>query len=94
MSRSFEGRDQRVGIVALVGEQSTWLDPVEKRPGLHDVGSLPRRERERDGVAERIDDGVDLGRQAAARAADSLVFAVFFEHRHCAGGNARWLRRA
>lgn len=74
----FERRDQRVGIVALVGEQGTRLDPVEKRLGLRDVGSLPWRERERDRIAERIDDGVDLGRQAAARAADGLVFAIFF----------------
>ena len=70
--------DQRVGIVALVGEQSVRFDPVEKRLGLRDVGRLPWRDRQRDGIAERIDDGVNLGRQAAARAADGLVFAVFF----------------
>ena len=74
----FERRDQRIGIVALVGEQCTHLDAVEKRLGLGDVGSLPRRDRERDGIAERIDDGVDLGRQTAARTADGLVFANFF----------------
>ena len=49
-----------------------------ERLGLRKVGSLPRRDRQRDGIAERIDDGVDLGRQAAARAADGLVFAIFF----------------
>ena len=74
----FECRDQRVAIVALVGEKCTRLDPVEKRFGLRDIGSLSRRDRERDGVAEGIDDGVDLGRQAAARATDGLVFAIFF----------------
>jgi hypothetical protein len=45
---------------------------------LRDVGRLPRRERQRDWVAERIDDGMDLRRQAAARAADGLLLAVFF----------------
>ena len=74
----FERRDQRVGIVALVCEQGTRIDPVEKRLSLRDIGSLPRRDRQRDGIAEGIDDGVDLGRQAAARAADGLVFAIFF----------------
>jgi hypothetical protein len=61
-----EHRDQSVAIVALVGEQGTGLDPVEKQLGLRDIGSLPWRQRERDGIAEGIDDGVDLGRQAAA----------------------------
>jgi hypothetical protein len=74
----FERRDQRVGIIALVGEQGTRLDPIEKRLGLRDIGGLPRRDRERDGIAERIDDSMDLGRQTAARATDGLVFAVFF----------------
>jgi hypothetical protein len=39
---------------------------------------LSRRERQRDGVAERIDDGMELRRQAAARAADRLVGVDFF----------------
>jgi hypothetical protein len=42
------------------------LDLFEQELRLRDVGGLPRRQRERDGVAERIDDSVDLGAQPAA----------------------------
>jgi hypothetical protein len=74
----FEDLDQRVGVVALVCNEGVGLDPLEKRSGLRNIGGLPRRKRKRDGIAESIDDRMDLGRQTAARAADGLVFAVFF----------------
>jgi hypothetical protein len=45
---------------------------------LRDVGGLSRRQQERHGTAERVDDGVDLGRQPAARAPGGLVLAIFF----------------
>ena len=70
--------DERVGVISLVGDQSLGPEAFEQRLGLRDVGGLPRRQRQRDRVAERIDDSMDLGRQAAARAADGLVLAVFF----------------
>ena len=54
------------------------LDAFEQQLGLRDIGGLPRRERQRDGVAERIDDRMDFRRQAAARAPDGLVLANFF----------------
>ena len=75
---AFEALDERVAIVAFVGKQRFGLEAFEQRFGLGDVGGLPRRERQRDRIAERIYDGVDLRRQAAARAADGLVGAVFF----------------
>ena len=68
----------RSRVVPLVADEGVRLDLVEKRPGLSDVGCLPRRQRQRDRIAECIDDGVDLRRQAAARTADGLVLAVFF----------------
>jgi hypothetical protein len=73
-----EGFDERVGVISLVGDQSLGLEVFEQRFGLRDVGCLPRRQRQRDRVAECIDDSMDLCRQAAARAADGLVFAAFF----------------
>ena len=73
-----ERLDQRVGVVALIGQERFGLDLVEQRHRLCDVGRLTRRERQRHGVAERIDDGVDLGRQPAAGSADGLILAVFF----------------
>ena len=74
----FEDLDQRVAVVALVCNEGVGLDPLEQRFGLRNIGGLPRRQRKRDGIAESIDDCMDLGRQTAARAADGLVFAVFF----------------
>jgi hypothetical protein len=70
--------DERVRVVALVGDQRVGLEVFEQRLGLRDVGGLSGRERQRDRIAECIDDGVDLGCQSAARAADGLVSAVFF----------------
>jgi hypothetical protein len=40
-------------------------------------------------VAQRVDPGVDLGAQSAARASDGLVLTVFFWRRHYADGRAR-----
>jgi hypothetical protein len=39
--------------------------------------SLPGRQHQLDGIAERIDKGVNLGGQSAARSSDRLL-AVFF----------------
>ena len=55
-----ERLDERVGVVALVGEEGLRVDLVEQRLRLRDVGGLSRCEREGDRVAERIDDDVDL----------------------------------
>ena len=74
----FERRDQGIAVVAFVGEEGFGRDLVEQRFGLGDVGGLTRRQRQRNRVAERIDNSVDLGRQPAARSADGLIFAVFF----------------
>ena len=70
--------DEGIAVVSLVADEGARLDLVEQRRGLSDVGRLPRRQRQRDRVAECIDDGVDLCRQAAAGTADGLIVAVFF----------------
>jgi hypothetical protein len=74
----FKRRDQRVGVVALVGEHRVGVEVFEERLGLRNIGDLSSCDRQCDGVAERVGHGVDLRRQAAARPADGLVFAVFF----------------
>ena len=53
-------------------------------------GRVPRRRsgRSRSG-SRRVDQGVDLGAQSAARAADRLVLAGFFGRRRYAMGDAR-----
>lgn len=74
----FEAVDELIGVVALVAKHRVGVEAFEQQLGLRDIGGLPRRERQRDGVAERIDDRMDLRRQAAARAPDGLVLANFF----------------
>ena len=70
--------DQRVAVIAFVSQECLGIDLIEQRFGLTDIGRLARRERQRNWVTERIDNGVDLGRQAATGSSDGLVRAVFF----------------
>ena len=49
----------------------------QQRLRASQIVRLSGREHHLDGIAERIDQGVDFGGQPAARAADRL-FAVFF----------------
>jgi hypothetical protein len=63
---------------SVIPDEGVRLDLVEKGRSLNDVGRLARRQRQRDRVAECIEDGVDLCSQAAAGTADGLILAVFF----------------
>jgi hypothetical protein len=47
---------------------------IDQRLGLGDIVALPGREDQADWVAQSIDGGVQLGGQAAARAADRTIF--------------------
>src|SRR5208283_1108011 len=62
---------------SLVGEQRLEVDVLDQRLGLAEVRGLARRQQKLHRVAERIDQGVDLGGQSAAGSADGLL-AVFF----------------
>ena len=67
------GPAQVVGVVALVGEDVA--GPVGageqgRRDG--DIGDVARREDQREGAADDVGEGVDLGGLAAARGADRL----------------------
>ena len=75
---ALERVDQGVGVISFVGQKCLGLDLIEQRRRLADIGRLPRGERQGDGIAQRIDDGVNLGGQAAAGSADGLVLAFFF----------------
>src|SRR5262245_53654811 len=74
----FEPLNERVGVVALVSNHGDGREVFEQRLSLSYIVNLPRRERERDWIAKRIDGHVDFRRQSATRAADRLILAVFF----------------
>jgi hypothetical protein len=81
--------EQRVGVVRFVANQSLWISLLKQRLCASQIVGLPRREHQIDGIAERIDKGVNFSGQSAARSADRLL-AVFFVRRRCAGARARW----
>jgi hypothetical protein len=68
---------ERIGIVSLVADESFRVDPFEQRLRASQIMGLTRREHHIDGIAKRIDEGMNFGGQSAARPADRL-FAVFF----------------
>ena len=71
--------DEGVGVEGLVASNA--LDrQIQQRLRASQIVRLAGREHHVDGVAERIDQGVDFGGEPAARAADRL-FAFF----SCAG---------
>ena len=73
----FECVNEGVGVEGLVAKHRPWIDRFQQRLRASQIVRLSGREHHLDGIAERIDQGVDFGGQPAARAADRL-FAVFF----------------
>ena len=74
---SVEGADEGVGVEGLVGEQSAGIDGFDQRFGACQIVILARAEHHLDGIAEGIDERVNLGGQSAAGSADGLR-TVFF----------------
>ena len=73
------GQDE-VGVVSLVGEQHArlWAGFVhDRRIALH-IGDLTAAQRDRDKEAQSVAAEMDLGREATARAAKTLVLIPFF----------------
>jgi len=69
--------EQRIGVIGLVPDQGFWIGRGKQRLRTGEIVSLPGRQHQVDGIAKRIDKGVDLGGQSAARSSDRLL-AVFF----------------
>jgi len=81
--RGFAGSGQRlehplVGIERLVGDQRFGGHAWEQCVGAGQVMRLSAGQEEADRIAERVDQGVYLGAQSAARVPDRLVLAGFF----------------
>ena len=53
--RGFDGGDQRIAVVALVGDDCFGQDALDQGSPLGDIGHLTRRQNEANGVAQRID---------------------------------------
>ena len=73
----FEALDEGVGVVALVAEEGFRRHFSREGFSLGDVVDLAAGEAERQRVAQGIDDHMDLGGRAAARAAYGLVEPPF-----------------
>jgi len=73
----FEALDEGVGVVALVAEEGFGLRFSREGFRLGDIVDLAAGEAERQRVAQGVDDHMDLGGRAAARAAYGLVDTPF-----------------
>ena len=69
--------NQGIAVVALVGDHRLGGDGLEQGSALGDVSDLAAGQDQPDGIAQRIDAGMDLGGQSAPRAADRLIATVF-----------------
>ena len=68
-----EGLAEVVGVVAAVRDQAAIADDVLlQKLRRFDVRGIAGRERQRDGTADEVANGMDLGGLAAAREADGL----------------------
>ena len=73
----FEALDEGVGVVTLVAEEGFGLRFSREGFSLGDIVDLAAGEAERQRVAQGVDDHMNLGGRAAARAAYGLVDAPF-----------------
>ena len=73
----FEALDEGVGVVALVAKEGFGLGFSREGFSLGDIVDLAAGEAERQRVAQGVDDHMDLGGRAAARAAYGLVDPPF-----------------
>ena len=79
----FERCAQGVVVERLVGEQSAKVDVGDQRLDADAVMTLAGQEDEAGKIAQRVDERDDLGRQAAARAADGLILSPPFAPAPC-----------
>ena len=73
-----QGRQDRVGVVSLVGDHRLGRTAVEQGQGLRRVALPPGGQVEGERVAQGVPGRVQLGREAAARAAERLPAGAFF----------------
>lgn len=69
--------DQRIGVVGLIADKSARIGSFEERFCGSQIMRLSRCQHQVEGIAQGVDEHVDLGAQSSARFADGLR-AVFF----------------
>ena len=74
----FEAFNEAIGVISFVADKRLRRDLSKERLSLGDLVDLAFGEAERQRIAESIDDDVDFGGRAAARAAYGVVLAPFF----------------
>lgn len=65
----FNERDQVIRVVSLVSDDEEAIPVGQKRFGLGDIMTLTPSEQKDQGIAQRIDQNVNLGAETAATAA-------------------------
>ena len=70
--------DAFVGVECLVGDQRIGRHVGQEFIGADEIVGLATGQTEIDGIAERIDQSMDLGAQSAARSPDRLILTIFF----------------
>ena len=68
----------RVGVKRFVGDQRVSVHVWEQMVSPNQVMSLAPSQEEAGGIAQRINDGVDLGAQPSSGASDCLILSDFF----------------
>jgi hypothetical protein len=66
-------QDALVGVEALVGEQNISVQLRQQYIGPFQIAGLSAGEMKSNGIAERVDGGVNLGAQPALAAPDGLL---------------------
>ena len=72
-----------VGVIALVSDEADQRQTVDQRDGLYRLVDLAGSEDKSEWAAGSIDSDVDLGAEAAARAADCLILGPPFAPAAC-----------
>ena len=81
----FQVGQDGVGVVALISDQHLWDGPRlgHDRAIASDIVDFPAAQGDRHRQAQAVAPQVDLGREAAARAAKTLVRTPFFAPAEC-----------
>ena len=89
----FDGATQPVGVICLVGEHDgSGLQPGEQFRRLRAIAGLTGRDHQFQRQARRVDQCMNLGGQASARAAHTAIRVTFLSWRHADALGSRCCR--